>query len=153
MRQRNIRTVCPFDCISIHAPMKDATSFQILVHRNHTYFNPRTHEGRNQTRTEVRTEHVISIHAPMKDATIVTSFPFSTSLISIHAPMKDATRLRWIELKLKQISIHAPMKDATLSRRAINNISVNFNPLTHEGCDSNHWVRFFKLCRFQSTHP
>src|SRR5699024_12087373 len=92
--------------------MMDATSFQILVHRNHTYLYPRTHEGCDQTRTEVRTEHVISIHAPMKDATIVTSFPFSTSLISIHAPMKDATRLRWIELKLKQISIHAPMKDA-----------------------------------------
>src|SRR5699024_12517404 len=107
MRQRNIRTVCPFDCISIHAPMKDATSFQILVHRNHTYFNPRTHEGCDQTRTEVRTEHVISIHAPMKDATIVTLFPFSTSSISDQAPQKYATRRRWIEHKINQRATHA----------------------------------------------
>src|SRR5699024_11816929 len=128
MRPRNRLAFCSVVFLSIHTPMHDATSFQVLLHQTHTYFNPRTHEGCDQTRAEVRTEHIISIHAPMKDATIVTSFPFSTSLISIHAPMKDATRLRWIELKLKQISIHSPMKDATLSVRAINNISVNFIP-------------------------
>src|SRR5699024_11792798 len=122
--------------------MMDATSFQILVHRNHTYLYPRTHEGCDQTRTEVRTEHVISIHAPMKDATIVTSFPFSTSLISIHAPMKDATRLRRIELKQKQITIHTTMKDATHFPRTIHTLPGNSHPHTHEGSDSNHGVHF-----------
>ena len=63
--------LCKLHClnVSIHAPVKDATSGAYL--RN-LYFR-------------------VSIHAPVKDATISEKQGKYKDKVSIHAPVKDAT--------------------------------------------------------------
>ena len=65
--------------ISIHAPVKGATTVPIYIILN----------------------VVISIHAPVKGATLSTPKEFKPSIISIHAPVKGATSssFGWIEVK------------------------------------------------------
>src|SRR5690625_1710905 len=66
--------------ISIHAPMKGATTKRIYRRNRQCDFNPRTHEGCDSGDTwEVVYDSVISIHAPMKGAT--PSFSFLNSII------------------------------------------------------------------------
>ncbi len=66
---------------------------------------------------------------------IVRILPFRRIIISIHAPMKDATKSSLASVLSKLISIHAPMKDATQCFHLVCDISMYFNPRTHEGCD------------------
>ena len=99
--------------ISIHAPVKGATTVCPLPHREICYFNPRTREGCDvlkkpkqgrfknfnpRTREGCdgdRAHHpadtVISIHAPVKGATAGAGTVPLVSGISIHAPVKGAT--------------------------------------------------------------
>ena len=56
--------------ISIHAPVKGATSNLITLLFQHYYFNPRTREGCDVGTVTVKGNGtVISIHAPVKGAT------------------------------------------------------------------------------------
>ena len=58
--------------ISIHAPVKGATCWQIITGNTRTpNFNPRTREGCDYNTTTVwLCQEKISIHAPVKGATI-----------------------------------------------------------------------------------
>ena len=57
--------------ISIHAPMKGATLFNLFFQDININFNPRTHEGCDEFEIEnYYNDFIISIHAPMKGATL-----------------------------------------------------------------------------------
>jgi len=120
----------PF-CISIHAPVKGATSGEII---------------------DVLIGS-ISIHAPVKGATPSETRPCKCPGISIHAPVKGATFIGVFVYMRKSISIHAPVKGATRNTILSDYISCHFNPRTREGCDLG--IHFFHLSHmgFQSTHP
>ena len=59
--------------ISIHAPVKGATCWQIITGNTRTpNFNPRTREGCDFVHIDqFSTDSLISIHAPVKGATII----------------------------------------------------------------------------------
>ena len=82
--------------ISIHAPVKGATSAQPALSWYLPDFNPRTREGCDEYRVQLAGLGVcISIHAPVKGATgfrIVVGI--DGRAISIHAPVKGATLKR-----------------------------------------------------------
>ena len=99
--------------ISIHAPMKDATS----------------DVGERFLFRE------ISIHAPMKDATFNALTSSTLALFQSTHPWRMRHKPIDITRKELYISIHAPMKDATLRVASIRPPSYDFNPRTHEGCD------------------
>ena len=123
--------------ISIHAPVKGATSqlnIDWVVSGN---FNPRSREGSDNFRSIFCYLIIISIHAPVKGATYKKMLEEQYGRISIHAPVKGATRcltkhgkfdrfqstLPWRERRVPNveticwlaISIHAPVKGATVS--------------------------------------
>ena len=51
--------------------------------------------------------------------------------------MKGATfKVQYIYIYYLDISIHAPMKGATIIKEEKYKNEFNFNPRTHEGCDS-----------------
>ena len=79
--------------ISIHASLRDATSF--------------VQYGRIEDST-------ISIHASLRDATPWPAYRFPMLLISIHASLRDATFLHWQTEMEPTISIHASLRDATV---------------------------------------
>ena len=56
--------------------------------------------------------------------------------ISIHAPMKGATNGGVNINQELIISIHAPMKGATSATNKTATVYPDFNPRTHEGCDT-----------------
>ena len=58
-----------------------------------------------------------------------------SSFISIHAPTWGATRKHFRKCHYHHISIHAPTWGATNSISMVLQISTNFNPRTHVGCD------------------
>ena len=59
-----------FSDISIHAPVKGATSKAIIIEEEAIYFNPRTREGCDIIDVEGLADTLhISIHAPVKGAT------------------------------------------------------------------------------------
>ena len=103
--------------ISIHAPVKGATS----IHRSRLcatcYFNPRTREGCDVKRAGV----LEALH------------------ISIHAPVKGATGAGHEQTLGRGISIHAPVKGATSTPHQGPAAEADFNPRTREGCDGRSW--------------
>ena len=110
--------------ISIHAPVKGATTIGII----HIYaiadFNPRTREGcDNVLLIVIKHLFVISIHAPVKGATV-----------------NDFHHLLFVLL----ISIHAPVKGATHGFPCCKFVDTNFNPRTREGCDTKEINRALK---------
>ncbi len=72
----------------------------------------------------------------MKGATKSYRFHKPAFFISIHAPMKGATKSYRFHKPAFFISIHAPMKGATKNFTYIVLTGLNFNPRTHEGCDT-----------------
>ena len=58
--------------ISIHAPVKGATSFPRQSEIPKQHFNPRSREGSDPSTLSLSAAECISIHAPVKGATHVT---------------------------------------------------------------------------------
>ena len=78
--------------ISIHAPVKGATLYQVQSVGLEEYFNPRSREGSDLGRNvDGYAVALISIHAPVKGATMAIIDVMSQFTISIHAPVKGAT--------------------------------------------------------------
>ena len=101
--------------ISIHAPVKGATTSCLTSAIATNNFNPRTREGCDiimPKNSIIR--YLISIHAPVKGATRdLRRLEQAVDVISIHAPVKGATSPgRYIDDE-RRISIHAPVKGAT----------------------------------------
>ena len=104
--------------ISIHAPVKGATTSVRTRQVLDFYFNPRSREG-SDAKTSFRYPYLIriSIHAPVKGATEFIISICKISKISIHAPVKGATGIILYLAIYHAISIHAPVKGATPMRR------------------------------------
>ena len=93
--------------------MKGATGANASAATRGTCFNPRTHEGCDQTdangntvgtgfnpRTHEGCDERIELHPAGEN-------------VSIHAPMKGATHMSSSWKNCNEVSIHAPMKGAT----------------------------------------
>ena len=100
-------------CVSIHAPTRGATNqlrstdTSIMFQSTHPRggatpeawcglaffcrFNPRTHEGCDDTSPNLALRPAVSIHAPTRGATEVWRVEFSIKSVSIHAPTRGAT--------------------------------------------------------------
>ncbi len=87
VRLRREDEISNFHSVSIHAPMKGATT------------------GSRAGNQLVQ----VSIHAPMKGATIYMIKLKKINLVSIHAPMKGATYGLHTLTESKIVSIHAPL--------------------------------------------
>ena len=99
--------------ISIHAPVKGATSLRKRQEIHHADFNPRSREGSDQCEPGAAEPGMISIHAPVKGATAPVLGKGLKNVISIHAPVKGATAV-----------LQYSSKDF-----------INFNPRSREGSD------------------
>ena len=121
--------------VSIHAPVKGATSVAVGAQRHAGVSIHAPVKGATRRQRSCRPHHAVSIHAPVKGAT--PPFPLSgpMSAVSIHAPVKGATRgpapagtpcwrfnpraregrdLRAEPAAVRaDVSIHAPVKGAT----------------------------------------
>ena len=119
-------------------------------------FNPRAHEGRDQSATNEKLCLAISIHAPTRGATVFNARTDKCLLISIHAPTRGATSparcgldagrfqstrprgarpAKSVRSTRRRISIHAPTRGATPTSAGTRSESTNFNPRAHEGRD------------------
>ena len=119
--------------ISIHAPVKGATSTQM---------------------PEINVSMDISIHAPVKGATGHPQARLRRGAISIHAPVKGATSRTGGPTCPTGISIHAPVKGATGRRAHPCRPGLYFNPRSREGSDDLRLVSCaLRRKVFQSTLP
>ena len=101
--------------ISIHAPVKGATTYDTPITSDVLDFNPRTREGCDQLHGDrFKDRFIISIHAPVKGATLSLVAAFYAGIA---------------------ISIHAPVKGATTDDSLYSYWGIDFNPRTREGCD------------------
>ena len=111
--------------VSIHAPVKGATSRVDVGHVAASCFNPRPREGGDTANSALPADsRVVSIHAPVKGATrpLAGNLPFLR--VSIHAPVKGATRVRAASRRSRGVSIHAPVKGATSDVSTLNPIEL-----------------------------
>mgnify|MGYP006932248051 CR=1 FL=1 len=120
----------PGSVVSIHAPVKGATSIADGAGLMRNGFNPRTREGcdcggvdlpRSLDSFNPRTREGCDFDNP---------YTFKINFVSIHAPVKGATELGDYGFAAQFVSIHAPVKGATSAAQKIN-----------------------ALNQFQSTHP
>ena len=125
------------DSVSIHAPVRGATSQNISSIVMLSGFNPRTREGCDAVITVPITVAIpVSIHAPVRGATSITNFFRELIHVSIHAPVRGATCITLYNHTTNMIvSIHAPVRGATANNIPLFTISASFNPRTREGCD------------------
>ena len=79
-------------------------------------FNPRSHEGSDQTLSSVRCSPQISIHAPTRGATDNIIDEQRDELFQSTLPRGERRKLYQIKCQLKYISIHAPTRGATGKR-------------------------------------
>jgi len=78
--------------VSIHAPVKSATTTSNPSASADFSFNPRAREERDaRVHDSLDLMLYVSIHAPVKSATESTILPVRVSVVSIHAPVKSAT--------------------------------------------------------------
>ena len=125
------------NAISIHAPVKGATSTWRKSMEFHTYFNPRTREGCDKELKPYSLTNLNFNPRTREGCDAKTDVKYLVcDYISIHAPVKGATGSWWLgfrptnyfnprtregcdlfysmSLQNLSISIHAPVKGATL---------------------------------------
>ena len=100
--------------ISIHAPTRGATSCADKHSACSFYFNPRSHEGSDQTALIIARERWI----------------FQSTL-----PRGERQYFHFCSKMLKKISIHAPTRGATTFPGTFRSTYNYFNPRSHEGSD------------------
>ena len=155
MRRNVIRAAFVFVEISIHAPVKGATTATLLRLKTKLNFNPRTREGCDPSSFAPVLPSPIYFNPRTREGcdAYAYSYPDNVLFISIHAPVKGATR------KLPECG------------RCRN----DFNPRTREGCDAERLIKSWQVqtisihapvkgatplvingaiwAVFQSTHP
>ena len=140
--------------ISIHAPVKGATSACRCSRRSCTISIHAPVKGATSRLHEFAVQIHISIHAPVKGATLHRRQDLIRLRISIHAPVKGATcRLQSAHQAWPEISIHAPVKGATSYHLASYLHTQNFNPRSREGSDMMFSCSSVESDTFQSTLP
>ena len=80
-------------CISIHAPVKGATSSALLRFPGAQYFNPRSREGSDGTAPSCRATGRNFNPRSREGSDALQSLHQGVPWISIHAPVKGATKL------------------------------------------------------------
>ena len=78
-------------CVSIHAPVKGATTAPRGGSSNGGGFNSRSREGSDIVENTELLLWFVSIHAPVKGATDYGNIVGGPDVVSIHAPVKGAT--------------------------------------------------------------
>ena len=138
---RQIFKIIFYLIISIHAPVRGATSLPNLIVHSVPNFNPRSREGSDSLICNLSSKKEISIHAPVRGATGLSKKSRQYRNISIHAPVRGATlecfsflvginnfnpRSRegsdfsWHDFNsFYKISIHAPVRGATISNDSL----------------------------------
>ena len=122
--------------ISIHAPTRGATRSRTRCCTSCGFQS--THpRGVRLCVTAQRTGRLVfqSTHPRGCDPDI-RSDTCNWKVISIHAPTRGATLFILPSWSFWIISIHAPTRGATLYTAPFGTHLQNFNPRTHEGCDS-----------------
>ncbi len=101
------------------------------------YFNPRSHERRDETYKTLYISDLISIHAPTRGATLL-KLAISISLIfQPTLPREERRFFCEVAYMINNISIHAPTRGATQTVMIRQTYVVYFNPRSHERSDSN----------------
>ncbi len=127
--------------ISIHAPMRGATSSAVSLLRRYCHFNPRSHKGSDDIESIFMGYSIISIHAPTRGATpgptptartysdfnprshkgsdrdIVTALR-CLGVFQSTLPQGERQELQNLLPDRQYISIHAPTRGATFIRAA-----------------------------------
>ena len=124
-------TDCLEDEVSTHAPLRGATSWQVIMVVQMRSFNPRTPAGCDGKVTQIVALLLdVSTHAPLRGATLAKSSLSMLKRVSTHAPLRGATLNLPVLLYFTGVSTHAPLRGAT-----------------SEVCSC------FGRSRFQPTHP
>ena len=139
--------------ISIHAPAKGATSFQIFFQKTFSFQSTLPRRERPMLTEWINFNHGISIHAPAKGATKSAFKTLPLSNISIHAPAKGATINTLMGYTICDISIHAPAKGATYRGITRRYIFTAFQSTLPRRERLFRPYRQTHICKFQSTLP
>ncbi len=99
--------------VSIHAPARGATDFDIGDVLPLEGFNPRPREGGDSPEAEARTCLRGFNPRPREGGDLRRRFPGYAGPVSIHAPARGATRCHGERVYLPGVSIHAPARGAT----------------------------------------
>ena len=116
-------------------------------------FNPRSHEGSDQTLSSVRCSPQISIHAPTRGATDNIIDEQRDELFQSTLPRGERHGSSQFSGMPVVISIHAPTRGATSYTGGYGGSVTDFNPRSHEGSDGivTHSLHLRQI--FQSTLP
>ncbi len=121
----------PTTGVSIHAPVKGATTSTARALQSYCSFNPRAREGRD--------------------------LALSAALARTQCFNPRAREGRDLSLDLSasiaEVSIHAPVKGATPERWSTTAYLLSFNPRAREGRDKNCERKKLTHKKFQSTRP
>ena len=112
------------------------------VNINKRSFNPRSHEGSDQTCMSPCSPVPVSIHAPTKGATCLSRSAVSESRVSIHAPAKGATICRGYKWESRKFQSTLPRRERRNKVFEYGHYPDGFNPRSREGSDNFlHWNR------------
>ena len=104
---------------------------------DHTYFNPRSHEGSDYSASQKGHSSCDFNPRSHEGSDIKYAQGELEDLISIHAPTRGATLNVPVSVYLITISIHAPTRGATPRLLLRSDLKGDFNPRSHEGSD---WI-------------
>ena len=124
--------------ISIHAPVKGATTEWCEVILDLLDFNPRSREGSDVRPRPVAWLHVISIHAPVKGATSHMAGLVAFQAISIHAPVKGATCVAPVQVGNDPDFNPRSREGSDAQYCRSGTMPKHFNPRSREGSDLPH---------------
>ncbi len=123
-------------CVSIHAPLRGATSLDSLFESERMCFNPRAPAGRDVSGLKEAYTACVSIHAPLRGAT------YRTCVVGKGKKRFQSTRPCGARLELPLhpgpnacVSIHAPLRGATSILRPNDEFGLSFNPRAPAGRD------------------
>ena len=139
--------------ISIHAPTRGATSAVLLLPVATSNFNPRSHEGSDQTSTQsILTilyfnprSHEGSDIRPKRDRKCGCIFQSTL-------PRGERPKAIGVDVS-KIISIHAPTRGATSRRFHPSKKRNYFNPRSHEGSDKAISCKNKRKCKISIHAP
>ena len=123
--------------ISIHAPVKGATSH--WTHRAGSYgnFNPRTREGCDGRENRPQEKRLGHFNPRTRKGCDQPRPPLLPRSAYFNPRTREACDFDFllIEINFRRISIHAPVKGATCFSWPPDGRRLYFNPRTREGCD------------------
>ena len=121
--------------VSIHAPLRGATTRSGTPTSLTKGFNPRTPAGCDFRSVDQALSYQVSIHAPLRGATKTPFHFFSSREFQSTHPCGVRRPGRRSLCDPACVSIHAPLRGATFALSLYRTRSHSFNPRTPAGCD------------------